>query len=133
KAQVVARIEKLLTEHEGLSALAGSAGKEVGSAEGVAMNATNLSGAGREPAVIGAVFGLEQGELSEPVEGISAAFVVQLDNLREADLSNLAQSQRSEIRQQLRKQKGAAFLNTWMEELKKEADIEDNRFRVLQG
>lgn len=133
KEQAVSQAEELLAQNSDLASLAESAGKEVATAQGIAMNATTLPGAGREPAVIGAIFGLDQGERSDPVEGTSAAFVVRVDRLQEADISNLTQSQRSKIREQLRKEKTAAYLNIWIEELKKEADIEDNRSRVLQG
>lgn len=133
KEQAVSQVEELLAQNNGLASLAKAAAKEVATAQGVAMNATTLPGAGREPAVIGAIFGLDQGEQSDPVKGTSAAFVVQVDRLQEADISNLTQSQRSEIREQLRKEKAAAYLDTWIEELKEEADIEDNRSRVLQG
>ncbi|WP_244545736.1 SurA N-terminal domain-containing protein [Fodinibius roseus] len=133
KEQAVSRAGKLLEQHSTLSALAEAAGKEVATAQGIAMNATTLPGAGREPAVIGAIFGLDQGERSEPVKGTSAAFILRVDRLQEADISNMTASQRSQIRQQLRKEKQAAYLNTWIEELKEEADIEDNRSRVLQG
>lgn len=133
KEQAVSRAGELLEQHSTLSALAEAAGKEVATAQGITLNATTLPGAGREPAVIGAIFGLDQGERSDPVKGTSAAFILRVDQLQEADISHLTTSQRSQIRQQLRKEKQAAYMNTWIEELKEEADIEDNRSRVLQG
>ncbi|WP_372637139.1 SurA N-terminal domain-containing protein [Fodinibius sp.] len=133
KEQAVSRARELIEQHADLPSLAEAAGKEVATAQDIAMNATSLPGAGREPAVIGAIFGLEQGERSDPVRGTSAAFVVRVDRLQEADISSLTTSQRSQIREELRKEKQAAYMNTWIEELKEEADIEDNRSRVLQG
>ncbi|MCW9707004.1 SurA N-terminal domain-containing protein [Aliifodinibius sp. 1BSP15-2V2] len=133
KEQVTKRVEDLLAQNSDLSALASAAGKEVASAEGLAMSVSTIPGAGREPSVIGAAFGLEEGQQSGPVEGVSAAFVVRVDNLQEADIVNLTTSQRSEIRQSLQQQKGAVFMQTWVEQLKKGADIEDNRSQVLRG
>ncbi|SMO34126.1 SurA N-terminal domain-containing protein [Fodinibius sediminis] len=133
KEMTAARVQELLDQNSDLAALAEATGKQVGSAQSVSKNATTLPGAGREPSVVGAVFGLEQGEQSGPVKGTSAVFVVRVVNLDRADVSNMTQAQRSEIRQQLRQSKGAAFLNTWVEELREEAEIEDNRSDVLQG
>lgn len=133
KEQLSAHVEELLAENNDLSSLAAAAGKEVATAEGISMNESTLPAAGREPTVIGAIFGLEQGQQSGPVEGTSAVFVVQVDRLQKADVANLTQEQRSSIRNQLRQAKGAAYMNTWIEQLKEEADIEDNRSRVLRG
>lgn len=128
-----AQVKEHLGQSSDLASLAEAAGKEIATAEGIAMSAATLPGAGREPTVVGAIFGLEEGEQSEPIKGTSAAFVIRVDRFQEADIANLTQSQRSEIRQQLQKEKGAAYLETWIDELKEEADIEDNRSRVLRG
>ncbi len=133
KEQLSERVEGLLEQNSDLPSLAESAGKEVSSAESITMNASNIPGAGREPKVVGAIFGLEEGNLSGAIEGNSAVFVVRVETLQEADLSNMTQSQRQEIRDVLRQQKGAAFMNTWIEQLRENADIEDNRSRVLRG
>lgn len=128
-----AQVKEHLAQSSDLASLAEAGGKEIATAEGIAMSAATLPGAGREPTVVGAIFGLEEGEQSEPIKGTSAAFVIRVDRFQEADIANLTQSQRSEIRQQLQKEKGAAYLETWIDELKEEADIEDNRSRVLRG
>lgn len=133
KAEATARIQELLDQNSDLSSLAEAADKEVATAEGITMNTSTLPGAGREPAVIGAISGLNQGEQSEPIEGTNAAFVIRTDSLQEADISDMTQSERGEIREQLQEQKAAAYMDTWIDELKEEADIEDNRSRVLQG
>lgn len=133
KQQLRERAEELLEQNNDLASLAESAGKEVSSVESIAMNASNIPGAGREPKVVGAIFGLEEGNLSSAIEGNSAVFVIRVEAVREADPSNMTQSQRQEIREALREQKGAAFMDTWIEQLRKDADIEDNRSRVLRG
>lgn len=133
KQQLRERVEGLLEQNADLTSLAESAGKEIATAESISMNASNIPGAGREPKVVGAIFGLEEGNLSGAIEGNSAVFVMRVETLQEADPSNMTQSQRQEIREALREQKGSAFMNTWIEQLKENADIEDNRSRVLRG
>lgn len=133
KAKVKTKVEKLLAENGNLSALAKAAGKDVAKIEGVAKSAVSIPGAGREPSVVGAVFGLEEGAQSNAVEGTSAVFVVRLDNLQKADLANLTPTQRQSISKKLQQQKASVFMNTWIQQLKKAAEIEDNRSEVLQG
>lgn len=133
KQQTVDRINELRDQHDDLESLAGAAGKEVTVVESLAKSDNSLEGAGREPKVIGAIFGLSEGQQSSPIEGNSAAFIVELNRLYEADLDNLSSDQRREIRRELQEQKSQAFMNTWIEQLKKEADIEDNRAQLLRG
>ncbi len=133
KQQVVANVQALIGEHNDLQSMAEAAGKEVMSVESLAKSAATIEGAGREPKVVGAIFGLNEGEQSSVIEGNSAAFVIQLDQLYKADLNNLTSDVRQRIRQQLRQQKNQAFMNIWIEQLKEEADIEDNRAQLLRG
>lgn len=133
KQQTVDRINELREQHDDLESLADAAGKEVTEVESLAKSDNSLEGAGREPKVVGAIFGLTEGQQSSPIEGNSAAFIVQLNRLYEADLDNLSSDQRQEIRRELQEQKSQTFMNTWIEQLKKEADIEDNRAQLLRG
>ncbi|PAU95160.1 hypothetical protein CK503_02875 [Aliifodinibius salipaludis] len=133
KQQIVTNVEDLISQNSDLKSIAEAAGKEVMTVESLAKSDATIEGAGREPKVVGAIFGLNEGEQSPAIEGTSAAFVVQLDELYEADLDNLTADERQRIRQQLRRQKNQAFMNTWIEQLKKEADIEDNRAQLLRG
>ena len=133
KQQVVDNVEELLDQDKELQSMAEAAGKEVVKVQSLAKSAVTLKGAGREPAVIGAIFGLSQGQRSGAIEGTSAAFVVQLDELYEANVDNLTADARQRIRQQLRQQKSQAFMSIWLEQLKKEADIVDNRAQLLRG
>lgn len=133
KQQVIANVEELIGQHSDLQNLAEAVGKEVMTAESLSKSATTIEGAGREPKVVGATFGLSEGEQSPAIEGTSAVFVVRLDQLYEANLNNLTADVRQRIRQQLRQQKNQAFMNIWIQQLKEEADIEDNRAQLLRG
>jgi len=133
KQQVVSNVEDLIGQNNDLQGIAEAAGKEVMTVESLAKSAATIEGAGREPKVVGAIFGLDDGEQSSAIEGTSAAFVVRLDELYEADLDGLTSDVRQRIRQQLRQQKNQAFMNTWIDQLKEEADIDDNRAQLLRG
>lgn len=131
--QALDEVNALLSETGNLQELAKSADKEVQSVQSLAMNATTIEGAGREPRVVGATFGLDEGEQSGAIKGISAAFVVRMDRLMEAQLQNLTPSEEQQIRRELQQQKSRVFMNTWIDQLKEEADIEDNRAQLLRG
>jgi len=132
KEQIAARVEDLLASNSSLEALAEAAGKEITGYEGLSMGASVIEGAGREPEIVGAAFGLEEGERSGALIGNSAVFVLRLEGKTEPDLDNLTTADRQKIRRQLQQQKSATFMQVWMEQLKAEADIEDNRARLLQ-
>jgi peptidyl-prolyl cis-trans isomerase D len=126
------KVEELFATNRTLDELAEASGKEISDISNLRASSTTLPGAGREPKVIGAIFALNAGETSDVLEGNSAAFVVEVTEKTEADLANLDQTTRQEIRQQLEQQKGQAFTSVWLEELKKDAKIVDNRSRLLR-
>jgi len=92
-----------------------------------------LTGAGREPKVIGAIFELEQGETSTVIEGGSAAYVVSVTSKQIPSLDNLDESTKQQIRTRLEAEINQKFGAIWLEQLKQEADIIDNRSRLIQS
>lgn len=130
--QVIDNVNELVAQNEDLQGVADAAGKELQAAESLAMNATNIEGAGREPKVVGSIFGLQEGEQSGAIEGTAAVFVVRVDKLTKADAENLTPAIEQQIRRQLQQQKNQSFMNTWIDQLKEEADIEDNRAQLLR-
>jgi len=133
KQNVLDHVNKLVSQYSDMQALAKAAGKKVNKAESLSESDTNIQGAGREPKVVGAVFGLNEGQQSGAVEGTSAAFIIRVDQLQKADIVNLTSAQRQQIRKQLQQQKASAFMSTWIKELKNEADIVDNRAQLLRN
>ncbi|MDZ7681341.1 MAG: SurA N-terminal domain-containing protein [Fodinibius sp.] len=133
KQKVVDRVSELSSSNSNLQQLADAAGKELQSTQGLVMSSVTIEGAGREPKVVGAIFGLSEGQQSGVVEGTSAAFVVRVDRKQQADPANMTPAEKRQIRQQLQQQKSQTFMNTWIEQLKKEAEIEDNRAELLRG
>lgn len=132
REQIVDRVNSLLQSNSTIESLAAAAGKQVNTVDNLGMNAVVIPDAGREPRIIGAVFGMNEGERSGALTGNSAVFVIKVNNKIEADLQNLNASTRQQIRNQLQKQKNASFSNIWLEQLREEADIVDNRDRMLQ-
>ncbi len=92
-------------------------------ASSVNLQNPTLPGAGREPKVVGAGFGLEEGEVSEPITGDKGVYVIQLKNLNRSEgresYQNIAQQETSARRQDA--------TNRVLEALREKAEIEDYR------
>jgi peptidylprolyl isomerase/peptidyl-prolyl cis-trans isomerase D len=121
------RTRQLLASNNSLQALAATDGKEVQEAGSIRQIANTVPGAGREPALIGAAFGLDLNTVSGVIEGDNAAFVILVTNKIEADLSVITAGYREQVRQRLQQQKTQAFQDVWLDRLKEEAKIEDFR------
>lgn len=126
------RVEEMTGSNTGLEELAASAEKEVQTAENIRMSSATIPGAGREPKVIGAIFAAEQGTVTAPIEGETAIFVIRVESKEMADAEEMTDEQRSQIRSQLEQQKVSAFNQVFIDELKEDASITDNRSRLLR-
>ena len=126
------KIQGLISGNTEIDAIASAAEKEVQSNENLRAAATVIPGAGREPQVIGAIFALEEGATSNVITGNSAAFVVHVVSKDQADPSEMSEQERNTIRQRLEQQKMQMFSSVWLEQLRENADITDNRSRLLQ-
>lgn len=133
KAKVAGRVNELLKSNSNIESLAEAASKQVSSANALTMSAQTIPGAGREPEVVGAVFGLKEGTLSGAIKGISAVFVVNIESKKQANAETMTAAAQQQIRGQLQQQKSKAFTEVWLEQLKNEAEIEDYRSRVLRS
>ncbi|MEX0856821.1 MAG: SurA N-terminal domain-containing protein [Balneolaceae bacterium] len=132
KELTMEKVSGFTNQNSNLEAIAEAAEKDVQRMGNLRANATTLSGAGREPHIIGAVFAMDEGTLSKPLAGNSAAFVVQVVDKTEPELANLTSEKSNEIRQRLEQQKNQKFTSVWLEELREDAKIVDNRNRLLQ-
>src|SRR5699024_6554288 len=122
----------MLKSAHSLQEFANAAGEQVSTMQNLRLSAETIAGAGREPAVIGEVFGLKKGTLSAPIKGTSAVFVVEVTEKKQADASEITSEDAEDIREELQQQKVAAFTQIWIEQLKEGADIKDNRRAVLR-
>ncbi|NRD21701.1 SurA N-terminal domain-containing protein [Winogradskyella litoriviva] len=88
---------------------------------------TTLSGAGVEPKVVGAAFGLAEGATSKPIDGEKGVYVVEVTKISEATkLDNYAA-----IANRLNNERRAAAQTAVFKALEKSAEIEDNRAKTV--
>ncbi len=95
--------------------------------ENVAFSSTAISGLGREPALIGTVSGMEEGDISKPIKGDQGVYVVSLET--KTDLSeqpNFANNKRI-----LNSSLSSRVDFEVYEALKEKADITDNRSKFF--
>lgn len=121
------RVRSEFTGKSSLQELAEAAGKQVQSANNVRMSSTNITGGGREPGVIGAIFGAQTETLTGPIEGDNAVFFFVVNELEEANLENLSDSERDRIRTRLQQQRTRTFTEKLADQLTEQATIKDHR------
>ncbi|HUL42735.1 MAG TPA: peptidylprolyl isomerase [Bacteroidota bacterium] len=81
---------------------------------------------GRDLNFIGATAALRPGEISPPVEGLRGIYLIQLKSKSAFD-SSAYNTQRETLRTQILTEKKNRFFTDWTDQLKKNADIVDNR------
>jgi peptidyl-prolyl cis-trans isomerase D len=117
---------KLITDKVSASNLTDIAAAEsvsVRSASALNMKTPTLSGAGREPQVIGAAFGLKEGETSKAIVGDNGVYFIEVTKITPAvDLPNYQSNAN-----RLSTAKSANVNTTLFNALKAAAEIDDNR------
>jgi peptidylprolyl isomerase/peptidyl-prolyl cis-trans isomerase D len=122
------QVEKLEEQlAKGFDQLADAVDAELRTTPSLTMTQLVVSGLGREPRFVGTLLGLDEGETSGVVAGENAAFVLQATNVNDADPSAMTAQQRQQLRNELLTQRRQLVQNQWLERLRDEADIEDNR------
>ena len=96
-------------------------------ASAVNMKNPTLSGAGSEPKVVGAAFGLEEGGVSKPIVGNKGVYLVEVTKINEGTGLDNYQA----IANRLSTTRTTAAQTKVYEALKETADIEDNRARFF--
>jgi peptidyl-prolyl cis-trans isomerase D len=91
----------------------------------------SVPGVGRDPFFLGAVAGLQPGQISQPVQNQRGAFLVQLLTVTPFD-STAYGTQREGLRSRMLQEKRNRFLSGWLTTLKDKADIEDHRDRFFR-
>lgn len=132
KEMMLARVKEQTAGQTSLDAIASASGRNVQVANDVRLSAFVIPGAGREPMIVGAVFSLAQGTMSAPIAGESAVYLVEVVDRNMADPSAMTAEERTAIRNRIEQTRNATFQQSWIEELKNKAKIEDYRTRVLQ-
>ena len=85
-----------------------------------------VPGIGRDPNFMGAVSGLQPGQVSQAVRGVRGAFLIQLLSKTEFDSSAFA-SQKEMLVSRLTQERRQKVMTDWLAKLKENAEIEDNR------
>ncbi len=96
----------------------------------ISYQTTTVPGLGREPAFVGAALALDEGEVSDVIEGNNAAFVLKVTAIKEPPEPSAAELE--QLRTTLLRQRQNQVRAEWLEALKEEADITDNRRRFFQ-
>ena len=110
-----------------LADIAAAQGQTVKNATGVTMSNTTLSGVGAEPKIVGAAFGLGQGEVSKPIDGNRGVYVVEVTKVSEATklenyaaiIARLSNARKNNVQTKVYSALEAA------------AEIEDNRAKTV--
>lgn len=129
---VLERVQEMYQGNSNIEALATASEREIQTAEDLRLAATRIPDAGRELKVIGEIFGMEAGDQSGPIQGENGVYVVEVTSITRANPDEMTADQKQQIESQLGQQKFIAFNQVFLEQLKAEADIEDNRSRLLR-
>lgn len=132
KSITVEKVQNMIAANGDLESLSAAAEKDIQNVDGLAASAMVLTGAGREPKVIGSVFAMQENELSPAIEGVNGAYVVFVNSITEPAPNTLDDATASSIRAELEQQINQKYLAVWLDQLKNEADIVDNRSRLLR-
>ncbi|MFV9551885.1 peptidylprolyl isomerase [Algibacter sp. PT7-4] len=106
-----------------LDDLATAENTNVRTSNGISMKNPTISGGGREPLVVGAAFGLNEGETSGLIDGTNGVYMVQVTKVTPAVELDNYQAAANRVEQQ----KAATVNSKLYNALKAAADIEDNR------
>ncbi len=119
------KIANALSGINNIDELAQALETEVKESKGVSFAAFSVPGLGMEPKVQGVASVLEQDEISAPIQGNNAVYVLQITNIQEAqENQNLAMEKASIERTYVSRAQREIF-----EALKDNAEIEDNRIK----
>lgn len=103
--------------------IAASENQSVKTALAINMKSPTLSGAGREPKVIGTAFGLAEGQTSKLIDGVLGVYVVQTTKITPADVLPSYQAAANRVGTT----KANAINTVLYNALKEASEIEDNR------
>ncbi len=106
-----------------LDDLAAAEKTSVKTATGINMKNPTISGAGREPLVVGAAFGLNEAETSKLIDGANGVYMIQVTKITPAVTLDNYQANANRVEQQKLSTVNSKLYNA----LKEAASIEDNR------
>ncbi|HKR03685.1 MAG TPA: peptidyl-prolyl cis-trans isomerase, partial [Bacteroidia bacterium] len=119
-------IEKMNTAMAGaanIDALASKLGQAALAASNVNFGAPYIQNIGMEPALVGTIFTLKQGQISKPIKGETGVYAVQVESFTEPPASKDFKQNQQQLVQQLGGQSTYGVFNA----LKEKANVVDNR------
>ncbi len=126
KAQALKdQFEKAIQSNSDLDQIAQQLNLRVQTAPGVQFSKPMIPGSGEEPAVVGAVFGLEKGMLSQPIKGNKGLYELKLKSVNTIDPPKKLLSTKTDIRSNM----AAQSQSLTIEALRDMANVEDMRYR----
>jgi peptidyl-prolyl cis-trans isomerase D len=128
KEIVVAEMESAF-DGSSLSTLATQLDTRVRTKEELTFQARSIPGLGNDPSVIGVAFGLDTGQTSPVMAAESAAYVLRVTNRNTVD--EIPEGERQQIRQRILTQQQRQVAQQFIASLRDEAQITDNRARLL--
>ncbi len=114
-----------LTEYSSIEEVASMLETEVESVEGITFNEFSIPGMGRDNFLMGVIFGMQAGEISEPLEGEEGVVIIQMNEFTEPAVAPDYKIIRDQIAQSLR----ARIDQEVYEALKESKNVEDNRYK----
>lgn len=123
------RLRDALTPGMDLEELAEAVGEIRRVASAVKQNNTLVPTLGRDPVFVGVALGMEREAVSPVVEGTTAAYVMRVTSIHEADLEMLTSVGRDNLRRGIENRKRQTITGRWLAELRETADVADYRYR----
>ncbi|NBB85939.1 MAG: peptidylprolyl isomerase [Bacteroidetes bacterium] len=114
---------------QGFDGLAEALDTNVRTASNISYENTNVPGLGREITFAGQLLGLDVGDETGVTEGENGVWVARVT--RKADLPELTEQRRAQLRQRLEQERVRELQQAWVESLRADAAITDNRSRIL--
>ncbi|MDO1501530.1 SurA N-terminal domain-containing protein [Winogradskyella maritima] len=107
--------------------IASAQGQSVKTASGLTLKNTTLSGAGAEPKIVGAAFGLKEGETSKPIVGDRGVYVLEVTKVTDAP----ALDNYTAVKNRLSTARRNTVQSKVFTALQEAADIDDNRAKTV--
>ena len=119
--------QKAASAGNDIEKIAASVNAPVQAGDNISFSNPVIPGAGREPYVVGYVFGMEKGEVSNALKGETGVYFVKLENITDAPAKEDFTAEKQQIRQTKASRAEFDVFNA----LKENADIKDNRSRFF--
>lgn len=124
KAEVLmAKFNETLKEKSNIDEIAAAVNGTVKLSEGITFGAFSIPGLGIEPVVQGTALAMNKDEISKPLEGNNAVYVIQIANITEPETNQNLAMQKQSIKRTFQ----SRVQRQVMEVLKDNAEITDNR------